>query len=444
MFCLNFILAMATMVVLSTAASAQNCDEKTKGEALSANILACLIGESSQARQDVSERIARLVLDANLNGERFVTEGVLRGPGAQAKIRAEVSSWVAANPGDAASVYFVARPLAGTPSWLARHPKGARVFKDEENDLPRRLESYLSGTNSSFPEAKSLVRTVDSVGQGGALSSFLAEAVEGAHRVLSGNRHPSLALERFGLRDAAEGTVLLASARGSLESAASANFDAEDLFVTGAVVADVYGPKDDGSRTLSVKMVTLLRNGYAQNMLAVVDITRNDPTSPHGPHLIPMDKSDGETFTMRKGGRPYYVGVELERGEHRVVIKRPGSRDSGDGVISTSMEDLAMRRLDQAAQSNTVDIGGKAYYVLGQSAVKGALLFFAKDDVDDRRNLRDPRTVKPAAMAFVSEVVGGMSTRVRGRPDLGEIDGVPYHLEFDDYHWIVVRGRGDS
>lgn len=238
------------------------------------------------------------------------------------------------------------------------------------------------------------------------------------------------------------GASVLAPATAN--ASGSSGFEFNDLYVEGAVVAGVYGPGDDGFRTLSVKVLSVPDGrGHIPNMVGIVDIT--DRGAPYGPQMFPMDQRDGERFSLHSGGRNYYFIVTQERGESRVVIKRPGSSDGGGGVVTTSMEELAMLRLDQIAQRATIDIGGRQYYVLGQGGLKGSLIFFSKDEVDGRRASREPQFIEPVAMAAVSEFVAGRTRRVRGNPDMGRIDGVAYHLEFDEYRgsWRVVQGVGD-
>lgn len=230
----------------------------------------------------------------------------------------------------------------------------------------------------------------------------------------------------------------------SVNPAGAAGLGFDHQYVDGAMVVDVYGPGDDGARTLSVKVYTFPDGrGNLANKVGIVDIT--DRSFPYGPQLFSVNQRDSETFSLKSGGRNYYYIVTQEYGESRIVIKRPGASDRSKGVVSTSVEALALLRLDQIAGNAPIDIGGREYYVLGQGGIKGALLFFSRNEVDGRRSSREPYYIEPVAMAFVSEVIEGVTRRIRGRPDLGQIDGVAYHLEFDGSNnsWRVVEGQGD-
>ena len=121
-----------------------------KQESNPVNILAALIKSDPKAQADVSARVERLLLDPDFKGRFYVTADIPKNPVAQKTIPVLISKWVAEHPGDAAGLYFVARPLGGkVPEWVLKHPQGSTIFSDapQAKGLPQRLGNYLAGTD---------------------------------------------------------------------------------------------------------------------------------------------------------------------------------------------------------------------------------------------------------------------------------------------------------
>ncbi|MEK7383499.1 MAG: hypothetical protein AAB262_09460, partial [Elusimicrobiota bacterium] len=351
---------------------------QTTGEDSSINILAQLIAKDKRAQADVSARVQRLLLAPDFKGRSYVTEDLLKDPSVKT-IPALVDQWVEKHPGDAALLYYVARPLDGkVPQWVISHPQGKLIFKDDEKcaPLPERLGNYLAGMDQRN-SAGSQVATVAVSGMVDSVGKFLLEASKGAGVILD----PRVACAPKEARQGAERNdkpidVPLGRRGGDLPDGTGSGFSFDDLYgPTGAVVAKISGPKDDGFRTLSIKLYTVPDGkGNFENKIGIVDIT--DPKFPYGPQLVAL-KHDETTFVLKSGGREYSLSVDAN---DQVVIKRPG----GEG-FSTSIETLARKRLDQVAGRGSVDIGGREYYVLGQGGVKGSLVFFSKAEGDARK-----------------------------------------------------------
>ena len=451
------------------AAVPKTAPTQAKDDSNALNILTELVAKDKKAQADVSERIQRLLLTPDFKGRSYVTPDLPKAPEAK-QIPGLVSQWVVNHSSDAARLYFVARPLDGkVPEWVLSHPKGKDLFKDDGTcaPMPERLANHMAGVDQRADQpnkAGSLVGTVNvSLVRSGSLEGFLLGAVAGADVVLNPKVPctPRKTQENIARNDTTAPQVPLGpSTRSPFDGRGSA-FDAKALYEDGAFVKDVVGPKDPGYRKLSVKIYTTTDDkGAKQNWVGIVDITPDDPQTPYGPKLFPMDFSGQETFELRPGGRKYSMSLSEKDGQHDIVIKRPDSKEAGAGVISVSMEELAKYRLNQIADPTrgSIDIGGKQYYALGQGGTKGDILFFDKEEIDHRndldanghkKNLLGP-DFEPKAMATVSEVARGATRRVEGEPGpelLGKIGNKPYepfHLEFDDTlkMWKVTKGPG--
>jgi hypothetical protein len=229
-----------------------------------------------------------------------------------------------------------------------------------------------------------------------------------------------------------------AASSSSLITGASFGFD--ELYKTGAEVADVYGPGDQGYRTLSMKVYTIRdTDGNLINQIGIVDITPGDITSPSLPRLIDSSSPGQADIVLHDGGRHYIVTVGSDGS---VTLKRPGAADGGPGSIVTSKAQLSADRDSQIMNGGTVTIDGLPFYVLGQGGVKGSFLFFSQAQMQDSPN----GNAHPELMGDVAQVVGdGTTSPIAGHPDLGQLlDGSAWHLEFDMQarSWKVVAGPG--
>lgn len=225
----------------------------------------------------------------------------------------------------------------------------------------------------------------------------------------------------------------------------SVNLSFDGMYRSGAKVADVYGPADDGYRTLSMKIYTFkLNDGALQSMLGIVDITPGDPATPYAPKFVPVTQSESTDFALKSGGRRYTLSVSMDQSQHDVLLTRQRFRPGEGGALSTSVEELARLRADQAATGDLVTIGARQFYTLIQGGVHGSVLFFPREYIDARADIRDTLYLRPVAMGDVLKLDGdGLTVPMDGHPDIGMIDGVAYHLEYDGAAWSVVAGPGD-
>ena len=226
----------------------------------------------------------------------------------------------------------------------------------------------------------------------------------------------------------------------------SPGFDFEDLYQKGAVVAKVWAPQDGGYRLLSMKLYTIKdQDGNFLNIIGIVDITPNDITTPYLPKFVSLTESGTADFRLRQGGRRYTLSLSMDMGQHNILLTLEGVKNGTGGALSSSVEELARLRADQAAEQ-VIWIGGNQFCVQSQGGSHGTLLFYSKEDIDHARtDSPDIRYVKPVAMADVTKVLSdGSTVPVSGHPDLGLINGTYYHLEMNgDGLWQVAPGVGN-
>lgn len=427
-------LVMAALLAASSAAavppgtaSAATCSEEAWAANSPVNAVACLIDKDSAARAEVGERFASF-----LKGEAFLKPEMAKDEKALAGALAEAKAWAAEQPaGRVAELYFVMGPQAGgePPSWVKADPLLAKTFKPDMK-FSRRLAAALRDRDGKIAAADGV-------------RDFLDVASVEAAKILNDSRTREEIALGVGKNEAA-GVKVPPARKGSALDGAASGFEFADLYEKGAYVARVYGPKDDGYRTLSFKMCTVKDDkGGLQNMIGIVDIT--DPSKPYATKYIPMTQEGDTTFSLRGGGRQYTLSAKTVDGVHRITLKRPGSED-GEGTAATSIEDLARLRASQAAEGGSIVIGEKEYYVLGQGGQRGSALFFSKELIDGAAGMKDPRYLRPVAMADLSRLdADGLTVPVQGKPDMGRIEGKPYHLEFDNALkiWRVTSGAGD-
>ena len=225
----------------------------------------------------------------------------------------------------------------------------------------------------------------------------------------------------------------------------SAGFAFDDLYRRGAKVARVYTPTDEGYRLLSMKIYTTKQGaGALQSMIGIVDITPDDPNTPSATKFVPLTQSETIDFALKSGGRQYTLSVSMNQGQHNLLLTRSRVKPGQGAALSTNIEELARLRADQAAAGNLVTIGAGQFYTLGQGGAHGSILFFPKDAIDGRADIRDTRYLRPVAMGDVAKLDGdGLTVPMDGHPDIGTIGGGPHHLEYDGAAWSVVPGPGD-
>ncbi len=427
--------------------SLQNSD-KAAG---AVNILTCVDHADPVVEKDIGDRLVSFLFSPNSDGKTYVTDDLRTADPAKDPVRrgleAEVHAWVKqADANKVAYLYFVMGPGDQNPPWASEGSDkyGLAKFLKPRGPWVKDLEAYLEPWTAS-----KIARTAsaDDVGR------FLDATAHEASTVLFQNK--DLTLDQLAARIKQNETTGLtpptehASTRNPLDGS-GAGFDFHALYEAGAVVRDIQSPGDKGYRRVSMKIFTQKNpDGSTQNMISIVDITPNDPNTPYLPKLIPLTQSGASTFALKDGGRKYDLSVTQKDGDTQISFAREGGKGT---AIATSLRGLELARADQAASGGTVSIGGKSYYVLGQGGAHGSVLLFSKSGLDAARaavqsGAANPAILRPDAMADVSQVdQDGVTVPIPGHPDLGTLDGKPYHLEFDNdlKIWKTVPGKGDQ
>lgn len=394
-----------------------------------------ILGHDAQARKDVGERLAKFVQGTGGDSQYF-TDGLLKDKTLLPAAVAAAKDWPEKNkdkPGGIAALYFVVGPDAlPLPSWAP--PEFGDKFKPGL-EWGGRLRDALKSAHWSDSS-----RVAQSDAANGTIA-FLNDAAARAQKILDDVRTKKEVGDSADANDTTGTTPPIV--RNPLDST-GAGFGFDDLYKNGAVVQDVWGAGDDGYRRISMKMYTVKvpPDNHLQNMIGIVDITPGDPATPYKPTFIPMTQSGDSSVSLRKGGRKYSLSIGMENGEHTVSFSR-----SGGHALTTSVERLSRARADQAASGGIVTIGGQKFYAIGQGGEHGSALFFPKEDIDNRASASDPRYLRPVAVGDVSRLDDdGLTVPMSGHPDMGTIDGKPYHLEFDHKTkmWEVKEGEGDK
>jgi hypothetical protein len=399
--------------------------------------LISLVDGKPEVRKDVGERLAKFI-QSREKGKQYLTDGLLNDAAILDKVSVtEAKKWPETNKaesGKVAALYYVIGANDGkVPAWA---PAG---YEDEFKANPQWSGRLTDGLTS---DGWSTTRQVSQTAAANGTIALLDDAAKWSLKILddartAGEIHQSIiANETTGL------TPPETAKKSNPLDATGSGFGFDDLYVKGAKSGNVYGPKDEGFRTLSIKVYTSKdANGNPINQIGVVDITKGDINTPSTPQFIDASHAGDSEIVMRDGGRHYIVTVGVH-GD--VTLTRKGAKNGdGGGSISTTKSELTGLRDEQIRNSGTVTVGGQPYYVLGQGGQKGSFLFFSKAAMD----AAPTGNAHPELMGDVAQVVGDGSTApIKGKPDLGTLpNGDPYHLEFDmgTRLWKVVKGQGD-
>ena len=415
--------------------------------------LEVLIKKGGQAQKDVEAAVQALVLDPD---KKYAADDVRASADDAKLISAVVDKWVGAAPLHAATLYFVLASKDPAPDWVKSDPTASKLFAPSQYDLPACLADRLTTA------PKSQVGLIQQASLATSLGNFLIAAGTDAQKVLLDCGHKRQIENSIAAHD--QGTVPAPmspgydSANGGgnvLQNAPASSF--QNLYVDGAVVANVYRDKQDGYRKLSIKEYTVKGpDGALTSQIGVVDIT--DPAHIYAPAFVPIGtgKTTISVYGGHDGGAPITRNYELTVGpDGTITLARPKTQDGQGGVAKFSPGELATLRANQvAAQGGQVSIDGKNYYVLGQGGATGSYLFFDKSMIDARGNGGNPLLLRPAAVADGVETVDadGMSVPASGKkPDMGTFYNPatgaqdPYHLQFNQAsgQWEVKPGPGD-
>lgn len=407
------------------------------------NALSKILAENSAARMDAGKRISEFLLDADSHGKSFVGLGVdTKALGAVAREWGESKGSV----GSVATLYFVMGPGLAAPGWALEDLILSKTFASGMKWEGRLRAALVDWTGKS---------QIDKKKEKSQVTAFLSDAAEKAATVFS-DPHTK---EEIDLSVAANNTTALVvpntqrSPRTGLDGA-SRQYTLDDLYAEpGAVVRDVSGEGDAGSRRISMKIYTKRLpppDGRIVNEIGIFDIS--DKNDIYG-QRFPID-SGKQSFALddRTPGHKKYeltFGVADAKGNRTITFARPG--DKGGTPLTASVSDLFLRRADQAqAMGNIVKIGGEEFYTLPQGGAKSALALFPKSVIDSRGPDMDARDLVPSLYAEIGvRGTDGRNQNVepgpKGGPHLGKVGVKEYHLEFNKALgvWEVKDNAGD-
>jgi hypothetical protein len=221
-------------------------------------------------------------------------------------------------------------------------------------------------------------------------------------------------------------------------------FDFNSLFRSGSVIGQV-SYQNGRTGTMSIKMYTVHENGELVNKIGIFDITNQSNTVGQ---MFPISAQHSrQTFALddRVPGMTKYTLTFVPNGNDTMIsFGRPGN----SRPITTSVSALYNLRAQQALTEGSIaTIGDKQYYVLGQSAARGSLLFFPSDLKDRMAAGGD---LSPDLVADVNRRAAdgrGQNLPYTEGRSLWTAYGTaaPYHLEFDPKEgcWEVKAGSGD-
>ena len=220
-------------------------------------------------------------------------------------------------------------------------------------------------------------------------------------------------------------------------------FGFESLYRYGAVVMDMSFDTGGTTRTISLKVLTRKEHGILKNSIQIADITRPEEI------LLQMYSADwrgSETFFLDERSSPHKEQMHLtmtHTGEADTAISlRPAGNASAG--IRTTLSTLLRERAYQAVYAgDRQTVGTREFCVLGQSGAKGSLLYFSAEvkGLVENGSIHD---LMPTFVAVVTYRDSDGSNRSYANTDLGEVDGIRYHLEHTSGSFEVKPGRGEE
>lgn len=397
------------------------------------NALAKILAENADARKDAGKRIGEFLLNADSDGKSFVAGDVdTKALGAVAR------EWGESKGSNVATLYFVAGPGLAVPGWALKDPVLSKTFSSGMK-WEGRLRAALAGWTGKSQ--------IDKNKEKSQVTAFLLDAAAKAATVFSDERtKQEIDLSIAG--NDTTGAVVPSTSRSprtGLDGAAR-QYTLGDLYLDGAVVKDVVGPNDPNSRKISMKIYTKRVNGVIVNEIGIFDIT-DSPDDIFGQRFpIGIGKQSFILDDRTPGHKKYELsfGKADEEGNRTITFARPDEK--GGGALATSIKELFNKRADQAAaMSNIVNVGGEEFYVLPQGGARSALALFPKVVIDGR-GTGNPRDLEPSLFAEVGERgPNGRNQNLQGKPHLGTVGKLEYHLEFnkDLGIWEAKEGAGD-
>jgi len=399
-----------------------------------------LLADTSKVKAtDVGARLKEFLVQPGPGGASFVGEGV--NEDAIGKLTEE---WAKGqNAGTLATLYFVVGTGETVPSWVKDGgllEKSVMPKRDAEGRLRKALERYTVKGGAQIPAKNTKT----------AATKFLGDAVEAAKSIFKDSRPMPVVDASANQNDnTAPRMPNVTRGAGSQFDGATQQYTMDNLYVDGAAVADVAGPKDPHSRKISMKIYTKqMPDGTTVNEIGIFDITNQADIFGQ---RFPIGSGDKEFILddRTEGHKKYKLsfGIAGKDGNREITFERPG----GGPALKSSIYELYNKRADQAAgMRNIINVGGEDFYVIPQGGARSALAMFPKSMIDNRGKGEDPRGLIPQLFAEVG--VRGSDTRNEnvpsgklGGPHLGTVGTKDYHLEFNKELkiWEVKDGPGN-
>lgn len=444
-------------------------------ETNSLNALAAILqceGADGPAKKDVGNRLVAFVLMTDAQGPLFVTNALLATIPAEkrtpAAIEAAVSAAAAgdpatfayyeairkwardATPSEVAELYVVMGDAA-PPAWVTAHNLLKNSIKAHSGPEDSRA-GFIPGLTRRWRDGAQGKIGLQGGRQVDDTRAFLFAAAADARGILN-NRRTRDEL-RLSVETNERAPVVTAGPRRLTVApglAPGSNYTYNDYYRAGGVGGTLTGAGQlpDGSR------------GQVQAPYYMKLETQRDADGNMSTHIAIYDNSEepcyirrvpitsrGEVPVVHGAGRwPLTLKIQNgENGDLSISLSRAG--DAAGGSINTSASELGRARYDHAIEKatladgsvNVVRIGDQDYVVSrqGSGTNETALFFPANLDSADWRQLR-PRA---AAIVGVPGSDGDFRTAT-GKPDLGVVNGSPFHLELENGQWVVKPGRGD-
>jgi tetratricopeptide (TPR) repeat protein len=219
-------------------------------------------------------------------------------------------------------------------------------------------------------------------------------------------------------------------------------FGWESLYRYGAVVQNMSFDASGNERTISLKIATYKENGFLHTYFEIFD-----STSPADIYHVKYSIDWRGTINVYLDDRtvPYKELVTLTitpygDGDANITL-RPTNNASVS--IKTSLNALLKELASQAVYGGqTMNVGGRDFYILGQGGTIGSLLFFPPEIKNYLEN-GSVNDLMPKLVSNVDYLDSNHQTQYYMNSDLGEVNGTHYHLEYDGSFWVAKPGRGE-
>jgi tetratricopeptide (TPR) repeat protein len=219
-------------------------------------------------------------------------------------------------------------------------------------------------------------------------------------------------------------------------------FGWESLYRYGAITQNMSFDASGRERVISLKIVTRKENGLLHNYFHIADITSQKDTFFQS---VSADWRGTKTFYLDDRVIPNEEMMTLTvtpyaDGDANITL---GPMNNASLSIKTTLTALFRERAGQAVYvGETIDVGGKGFYILGQGGQVGSVLFFPMEI----KNLLESGSVHDLEATLVANFnyYSGGQTKKYKNPEIGEVNGTHYHLEEVGGRFEAKPGTGEN